>query len=309
VGALALAKTATPAYQARTNALRAASQAKRQKLHLDTKAACLKDPTPEVQFEKALEVHPGQAFHLRIPGSFAGQVSPVFQSDAVQLTHAVVQKGALEIDGKVSDAALPSKVRLALIRELCPSTLSTEALEIVARTRWEVAFPNGWSLGMVCGPTAQDRTNCQSTWTGKDIHQEMRATLEAVGEGRYRVRYHLNPQQIAAAQKLMERVMKGPSPELKARMQKAQESFGTCGKQPQAKQMACVQAHLPALEKASAEYNLAMQKLSGPPGPALIGCDSAELEIVGGKVSAEGETCGEQGPKLRNGHGSVQRLP
>jgi hypothetical protein len=309
LGAIALAKTASPAYRARVDALHAEAAAQRQKLHLDAKAACAKDPTPEVRFAKVLQVQPGKAFHLRIPGRFDGKVTPVFESDAIQVTRAAVAQGALEIDGKVAADALPAKVHLSLIRALCPLTVGADALEIVGRTRWEVAFPAGWRLGMVCGPPAEDRSNCQSTWTGKDTHQEMRATLEPRGDGRYRVRYHLNPQQIAAAQKATERVMQGPSPELTARMQKAQAALGTCEQKPQSKQLACIQAHVPALEKASAEYNAAMQHLAGAPGPALIGCDSAELEIVDGKVSAEGDTCGEQGPKLQNGHGTVQILP
>lgn len=309
LGAMALAKTASPSYRARANALYAASAVQRQKLHLDAKAACQQDPTPEVQFGKVLQVHPGQSFHLRIPGTFPGAVTPVFQSDEVQVTHAAVEKGALEIDAKVSGGALPAKVRVALIRELCPLALDSDALEIVARTQWEIAFPTGWNLGMICGPTAGDGSNCQATWTGKDTRQEMRATLEPDHEGGYRVRYHPNPQQDAVDRAEMARVMKGPSPEIKARMEKAQEALGSCDQLPQAKQLACIEAHLPALEKASTEYNLAMQKLSGPPGPALIGCESASLEIEGGKVLAQGHTCGDQGPTLKNGHGTVQLLP
>lgn len=308
LGAIALAKTASPAYRARVDALHAEAAAQRQKLHLDAKAACAKDPTPEVRFAKVLQVQPGKAFHLRIPGRFDGKVTPVFESDAIQVTRAAVAQGALEIDGKVAADALPAKVHLSLIRALCPLTVGADALEIVGRTRWEVAFPAGWRLGMVCGPPAEDRSNCQSTWTGKDTHQEMRATLDPTGEGHYRVRFHLNPQQIAAAQKLTRRVMQGPSPELKARVQKAQEALGSCDSKPQAKRMACIQAHIPALQKASAEYSEAMQHLAGPAGPALIGCDSAELVVAGGQVTAEGDTCGDQGPKLPNGHGTVKQL-
>lgn len=96
LGALALAKTVSPAYQAKVQTLSAAAAAQREKLHLTSDAACKQDPTPEVRFDEALAVHPGESFHLHIPGTFQTLPGAVFRSDDVQvLSPAAWRRGRL----------------------------------------------------------------------------------------------------------------------------------------------------------------------------------------------------------------------
>lgn len=309
LGALAIAKTVSPAYQTRSAALRAAATAKRQSLHLNADAACKQDPTPEVRFERALEVHPGQTFHLHIPGVFHGTPGVVFLSDAVQVTQSRLEKDGLTVDGKVSPAALPGEVELSLIRELCPRAEGVSALRVVTQTKWDVAFPNGWKVGLLCGATpAEDGTNCQSTWTGPGGPQAMRATLEPSGEGSYSARYRLNAAQTAQMQKRVAVMQKGPSPEITAQMQKAQASFSECSSMPQAKALACMQERAPALQKAADAYNVAMKQLTGPEGPPILGCERTRFELDGTHVTAAGDACGTAG-RLEQGSGTVRVQP
>jgi hypothetical protein len=310
LGALAVAKTVTPAYQARTQALREASEAKRQSLHLSADAACKQDPTPEIHFEKAIEVHPGQTFHLRLPGTFHGTPGAVFRSDAVQVVSSRVEKGGLEIEGKVSPNALPGEVSLSLVRELCPRAEGVHAVQIVTKTTWEFAFPNGWKVAMACTPKLEeDGTNCQSTWTGKGGPQVMRAVLKPDGDQSFDVEYRLNAAQTAEMQKRMALMSKGPPPALMAQMQKAQAAFSECTKLVQAKAIACMQERTPMLQKASDAYAAAMKELSGPEGPPFIGCGTVRLDVSGSQVEAEGDGCGAEGPRLEHGTGTVHTVP
>jgi|GEM_PF-4801344 len=310
LGALALAKTVTPAYQAKAQALREASEAKRQKLHLSADAACKQDPTPEIHFDHPLELHPGQAFHLHLPGTFHGTPGAVFWSDAVQVISSRVEKDGLEIEGKVSATALPGEVSLSLIRELCPRADGVAALRIVTKSSWAFAFPNGWKVALACTPKLEeDGTNCQAIWTGQGGPQTMRAVLKPNRDQSFDVQYQLNAAQTAEMQKRVALMSKGPPPALVAQMKKAQASFSECTKLVQAKAIACMQERTPMMQKASDAYAAAMKKLSGPEGPPLIGCDSTHLEVSGTQVEAEGEPCGAAGPRLEHGTGTVHSVP
>lgn len=209
----------------------------------------------------------------------------------------------------MSASALPGPVTLSLVRSLCPRAEGVSALTIETKTQWSVAFPNGWRVALVCGPTVEEGPNCTSTWTGKGGPQQVRATLSPNGDQSFRVEYLPNAAQNAQTQKRMAIMSKGPPAAVTARMQKTQAAFSECTKLAQAKAIACMQERSPALQKASEAYGEAMKKLAGPEGPPLIGCERTRFDVAGTQVEAEGDDCGEAGSRLEKGTGTVQHLP
>lgn len=306
---LGVAALARPAYPARQHALTAAAATQRAKRHLTAQAACRLDPDPHAHLAQPLKLHAGEPFELRIPGTFQSAPGAVFQNDAVQVTSTALEEGMLVVRGKVAQDALPQHVTLALVGALCPRVDRMDALELFANTRWKLAFPGGLRVALECGEVAEDRSNCQVTWsdaTGATLTE--RATLSPDGGGSYRVRFHLNERQIALVQAERKRQLEGPGTEIQTAVDQAQERLGRCAELPPGQRNACVRRRTPALARASARYHDAMRKVSLPDGPPLLGCENANLRPTGARVTAEAFECGAAGKHLRHGTGSLERF-
>jgi len=284
-------------YQERLEQIRATAEAERKKLGLQDDRARLyaQYPTPEVAFGgDPLETACGQAKDVRIAGKFAKGTAFVIAHDDVRALGEKLDAEGWKARLAPHKDAAPGPVRVHAIVPVSGAERSTEVMVVRGRYQIDARFDDGWAASMV----TDGNSGGEFTWSKGS---EKRAGIASVHSNGSRVSVDVAPP--AERQKLeMEEMQKLMAAVEASGMTALQEKIQGCGKLPQDRLIACLQALQGETEKLRAQADEADKRMKAQilerQPKAAWNCTGWRLHAREGKLTGTASCAGEVEQKV-----------